>query len=668
VIEAPLQRRAPLPPQLTRRVGVLGVLALVLFGIIAFRLWYLQVLTGTQNAAKASANVTRDIAIAPPRGNILDSQGSLLASYRVAPEVAIVADDLPPAGPQRHALYRRLARVLGVSWQTIKATADNKAVAPPRYAPTAIKDDVTTYALDYIAERKQLFPGVVERQVYLRDYPQGDIGSVVFGQVGQITGPSPTSHGELGTPQYKGISAGTTVGQSGLEAEYQPYLQGTPGVEHIAVDAAGYPTGTQPSPTLPVPGDQLSTSIDLGLEREGYIAMRKAEAWARTSPAHDPAPAASFVAMDPRTGRVLALGSLPTYDANAFATPPSVGQYAAIKASGGLNDRATDGQYPTGSTFKPITALGALKDGVITPQTSQGTGACLTFGTKQQFCNSGQANYGNLDLANALTVSEDTYFYLVGAAANGRPWAIQNEARALGLGANPGIDLPGGGAHGVVPDPTYVANLNAQFLAAACAGNRPRPAYAGNALAIKACAQGLYQEPWTIGQNILLATGQGFLLASPLQMAVAYSAIANGGTVWTPQIGRAILSPSGQLVQQLPPPIAVRHVPIDATDQATVMAGLHAAAQTPHGTSYAVFGNFPRTVYGKTGTAVHANGQKDQSWYVVYAPDPKRPIVIAVTVEQGGFGAAAAAPAARLMLSQWFGLPKTFNPGTSPDR
>jgi penicillin-binding protein 2 len=664
VIEAPLQRRAPLPPQLTRRVGVLGVLALVLFGIIAFRLWYLQVLTGTQNAARATANVTRDIAIAPPRGNILDSQGNLLATYRIAPEVAIVADDLPPPGPKRRVLYRRLARVLGISWQTIKATADNKAVAPPRYAPTAIKDDVTTYALDYIAERKQLFPGVVERQVYLREYPQGDIGSVIFGQVGQITGPSPTSHGELGTTQYKGIAAGTTVGQSGLEAQYQPYLQGTPGVDRVAVDAAGYPTGAQPAPTLPVPGDQLSTSIDLGLEREGYIALRKAEAWARTN--HDPAPAAAFMAMDPMTGRVLAAGSLPTYNANAFATPPSYSEYAAIRASGALNDRATDGQYPTGSTFKPITALGALKAGLITTQTSQGNGACLTFGTKQQFCNSGQANYGNRDLVSALTVSEDTYFYLVGAAGNGAPWAIQNEARALGLGSAPGIDLPGGGAQGVVPDPAYVANLNAQYLAAACSGNRPRPAYAGNALAIRACAQDLYQPAWTIGQNILLATGQGFLLASPLQMAVAYSAIVNGGTVWTPQIGRAILSPSGQLVQQLPPPAAARHVSIDPTAQAAVMAGLHAAAQSPSGTSYAVFGNFPRTVYGKTGTAVHA-GQKDQSWYVVYAPDAKRPIVIAVTIEQGGFGAAAAAPAARLMLSQWFGLPKTFNPGTNPD-
>ena len=657
MIEPPLQRRAPLPPQLNRRVGVLGVLVLVLFGVIVFRLWYLQVLTGTQNAALATANVVQPITIPPPRGNILDSSGNVLATYRVAPEVAIVADELPPRGPKRRTLYERLGGVLGMPWEGIRKTVDNVAVAPPGYAPTDIKDDVSYHALDYIAERKLLFPGVVEQEVYLRDYPQGDIGSVVLGQVGQITS------AEVGATGYKGIAAATVVGQSGLEREYQSYLQGTPGVKHVEIDAAGYPIGTQAKTQQPVPGDQLSTSLDLPLEREGYIAMRQAQAVARRL--GNPAPAASFVAIDPMDGRVLALGSDPTYNANAFAGPISTPAYDAILASGALNDRATDGQYPTGSTFKPITALGALKHGVITPQTTQGAGACLTFGTSQKFCNSGQADYGDRDLVDALMVSEDTYFYKVGAAAN-LTNDIQDEARALGLGSSPGIDLPGGGAAGVVPDPAYVARLNAQYLATNCVGSRPRSADAKNALAIKACSQHLYQEPWTIGQNILLATGQGFLLASPLQMAVAYSAIVNNGTVWTPQIGRAILSPSGALVAQLPPP-ASRHLYIDPTDRATVMAGLHAAAQSSQGTSDAVFGSFPRPVYGKTGTAVYTN-QKDQSWYVVYAPDPKRPIVIAVTIEQGGFGAAAAAPAARLMLSQWFGLPKKFIAGTSTDR
>ena len=162
-----------------------------------------------------------------------------------------------------------------------------------------------------------------------------------------------------------------------------------------------------------------------------------------------------------------------------------------------------------------------------------------------------------------------------------------------------------------------------------------------------------------------LPIGQGELV-TPMQMVSAYSAIANRGTVWTPRIGMQILSASGKLVQQLPAPVP-RHVSIDPTYRTLILNGLHAAAQSPAGTSYAVFGSFPRPVYGKTGTAVRT-GQKDQSWYVAYAPDRTRPIVVAVTIEKGGFGAAAAAPAARLMLSQWFGLPKKFIPGSSPDR
>ena len=659
MIESPLQRRAPLPPQLTRRVGVLGIVVVVMFGVIAFRLWYLQVLTGTQNAARATALVVRPIAIQPPRGNILDSHGNLLAGYRVAPQVAIVADDLPPVGPARRLVYRRLARVLGIGWAHIRAVVDDTAIAPPGYAPTDVMDDVPQRAWVYIGERKSLFPGVIVRQVYVRHYPEGDVGAVVLGQLGQITTQ------ELTQSPFKGIAAGTVVGQSGLEATYQAYLQGTPGVDHVDVDAAGYPIAAKSNTKQPVPGDQLSTSLDLGLEREGYIAVDEARARAPQATGQA-APAAAFVAMDPTTGRVLALGSVPSYNANDFATPISTGTFDAIKAEDhALVDRAIDGLYPTGSTFKPITALGALNAGLITAQTLQGTGSCVTFGTTQKFCNSGGSNYGDVDLVGALTQSVDTYFYKVGAAANDSSDPIQSEARALGLGSSPGIDLPGGGSAGVVPDAAYIRALNAQYVAQACAGSHPKPAYAKSQLAVTACSQGYLQPAWTIGQNVLLATGQGFLLASPLQMAVAYSAIVNGGKVWSPKIGWKILSPSGALVQQLPAP-TYRKIALNPAYQALVMAGLHGAAQSPSGTSYATFGSFPRTIYGKTGTAVHT-GQPDQSWYVAYAPDPRRPIVIAVTVERGGFGAAAAAPAARLMLSQWFGLPKHWVAGTSTD-
>ena len=672
MIEAPLQRRAPLPPQLTRRVGVLGVVAFALFGIIAFRLWYLQVLTGPQNAQRATANVVQPIAVPPPRGNILAADGSILASSRNAIEVAVVRDELPPEGPARKQLYKRLAHVLGLSWQQVRTKVQSGTVAPG-YAPTPI-GFVGTKKLAYLAERKRYYPGVVENSVPVRYYPQGDIGAVLLGQVGQITKASNGVPGELGTTRYKGVTAGSTVGQSGLEAQYQPYLQGLPGEDRVEINASGYPTGAQGKPVLAVPGDQLGTSIHLGLEREGYVAMRHAMSAARTL--HNPATAGAFVAMDPFSGRVYALGSLPTYDANEFATGVSTSQYKAIQSDNADLDRAIEGHYPTGSTFKPITALAALGAGVITPQTLQGGGTTYTVGhgsAAQSFHNSGGASYGNLDLSSALAVSEDTYFYPLGNAlnGNGRNLALQDEARALGLGRSPGIDLPGGGYAGIVPDYQYVAAVNKTDWAQFCQGPqgtlgaRPKPRYARDQLAITGCAQGQFVY-WTVGQNIQLATGQGFLEATPLQMAVAYSAIVNGGTVWRPQIATQVLAPSGQVVQQLPAPTVANKVAIDPAYRAAIMTGLHAAAQSTGGTSDAVFGNFPHSVYGKTGTAQHANG-KDQSWYVAYAPDAKRPIVIAVTIEQGGFGAAAAAPAVRLMLSQWFGIKKQFIAGTNPD-
>jgi penicillin-binding protein 2 len=666
MIELPLQRRTPLPPQLTRRVGVLGVVALILFGVLAFRLWYLQVLTGTQNATAAIQNVVRDIPIPAQRGRILDSSGNVLATYRYATVVAIVKDRLPPPGPTRRALYRRLAHVLRVPWKSVQATVDDIAVAPPGYAPTTIATSVPHRVLAYLGERKHRFPGVEEDWEPVRYYPNGDIGSVVLGQLGQVSGGGKGAPDELKMARFRGVKAGTVVGQSGLEWQYQPYLQGKTGALRVKVDAAGYPVGGQPKVTPPTPGDQLVTSLNLALEREGYAAVRRAQAAARKN--GYAGSAGSFFAMDPRTGRVLAVGSVPTYDANDFATGViSQSTYDSVLHSGGLIDRAIYSHYPTGSTFKPITALAGLNSGIITTQTLQGGGACYTSGI-EHFCNSGNADYGDLDLVHALQVSEDTYFYPIGAAANGvgNGLAIQRWARWLGLGHAPGIDLPGASA-GLVPDRAYVNALNQSYLSSHCrhqaVGSRPKPAYVNDTLAVTACAQDALAY-WTVGQDIQLATGQGMLEASPAQMAIAYSAIFNGGTVWNPQLGSEILSPSGRVLQQLPAPSAYRHVRVDPAYRRAIMAGLHEAAQTPQGTSYATFGNFPRRVYGKTGTAQH-NGQADQSWYVAYAPDAKRPIVIAVTIEQGGFGAAAAAPAVGMMLAKWFGLPPRFVAGTN---
>jgi penicillin-binding protein 2 len=669
-----LARRLPLPPQLTRRAGVLGVIAFVLFGIISFRLWYLQVLTGPQNVARATANVERSIPLPAPRGEILDAKGNVMASTRVGEEAAITADDLPPDtcthtahpvcvdSPARLRLYRRLGRLLAMAPSDIRRIIDGGQT--PAYQPAPIADDIARRALVYLQEHARAFPGVSVQPVNLRAYPHTRIGGIVLGQIG------PISKDELRTPGYKGIAAGTYVGQAGLEAQYNGVLQGAPGVEKLQVDAAGFPTGTAPKVTAPTAGENLQTSISYPLEREGYIAVDEAMHFARLN--HKPAKAAAFFAMNPNTGRVLAVGSVPTYDPSLFVTPPSTSAYDAVLHSGALNDLATDGLFPTGSTFKPITALAGLQRGRITAQTLQGAGSCLQISTVQ-FCNSGRIDYGDLDLVNALAVSEDTYFYKLGAELNCATCsdgAVQTEARRLGLGESPAIDLPAGGLPGLVPDGPLMARLSAQIIARDCHGHTPLRSLRGQpgyATFVTACAQGYYFAPWTIGQNVGLATGQGYLEATPMQMAVAYSAIVNGGTVWEPKLAEAIRSPTGALLQTLAPPVVRRRVSIDPSYRQLIMDGLHQAAQGANGTSDAVFGNFPRTVYGKTGTAVH-NGQADQSWYVCYVPDGSKSIVVAVTVEQGGFGAAAAAPAARLMLSQWFGAPKKWNPGSSPDR
>jgi penicillin-binding protein 2 len=649
MIERPLDRRTPLPPQLGRRIEILGLVAFVLFAIVVLRLWYLQVLTGSANRALANSNVVRRIAIPPPRGLILDRDGRVIAGVRPAAVAAIVCSELPLAPSRRAALYTALGTELAIPAKQIAA-----AVTPcDTYSPIAIEADIPSSALIYLKEHEANFPGVIEEQTSVRDYRYGDLGAQTLGFVHQL------NSGNLKDQNFKGVAAGDIVGQAGLEYQYDRYLRGTDGVQRIQVDSLGNATGT-PLPSTPaIAGDDLKTSIDLPLEQEGMAAIATGMKLAkRNGYAGD---AAAFVALDPRNGEVLATGSLPSYDPNVLSKPfIATRTYDAQAAGDAFINRAISSAYPTGSTFKPIAALAALQSGLITPGTLLGatpsSGCKQYFG--QTFCNSNGADFGANDLDKALEVSEDTYFYQIGAEANARGEVLQTTAKELGLGGLTGIDVPGEAA-GDVPDAAWVRQQDAAYRAANCGHGRHG----------LDCPAGPY-PPWTPGQDIQLATGQGYLDATPLQMAVAYSALANGGKIVTPHIGLQVENPNGQLLVALPPP-APRRLP--ARDDAylqTILAGLHLAAQGASGTSDDVFGNFPRTIYGKTGTAqtVTGNARDDQSWYVAYAPDATRPIVVAVTVEKGGYGDEAAAPAARLILAKWFNLPETVVRGSSTSR
>jgi len=660
-------------PQLALRVAVLGSFALAMFAIIFFRLWFLQVLSGDQYLAQARTNRVRDISIAAPRGEILDSTGDVLVQSVPGTTVQISPPDLPTSPPARRRLFRRLAFVLGMSDQRSKCPVDGhgvqrltpiaclvaQGVAQLPYASVTIKADVSKYVLYYLSERQSAFPGVTVQRQWLPSYPYKGLAAQLLGTVGRI---SCVSRGncELHDPHFRGVSQNDVVGQSGLEWYYNRYLQGVDGADRVQVNALGQFTGYL-SEHKPIPGQNLKLSLNLDLQKAGQAALQESIL------SNPPAPAGAFVAMNPTNGEIYAMGSLPTFDPNIFAKPVPQSVYDQLNnVSSGypLFNRAIQSAYPTGSTFKGITATAALQSGAWSlGDTYDDTGVYSQDGPGDLRHNAGHASYGVLDITQAIKVSSDDFFYNLGRLLNSdapKGGALQQWAHAYGIGRKTGVDL-GGENSGILPSPAWRAGQDK--LESECVnGTGPFKRYGRDPGC--AIADG---RPWSVGDNENLAVGQGDLEATPLQLAVVYSAIENGGTIVRPHLGLEIDSADGTLVQKIDPP-AARHVQIASQNLDAIRLGLHEAASEPGGTSADVFANWPQDrypVYGKTGTAQHLN-QPDQAWYVCFVPDPVKPILVVVTVEQGGFGAIGAAPVARQILSQWFfGKRGQYVPGQS---
>ena len=713
------ERIRPITPQLAWRVAVLGGVAFVLFGIVFFRLWYLQVLTGEQAVSQARENRVRKVRIEAPRGDIVDRNGVRLVTTKVAAVVQMVPTDLPkalllqaddyrkalsaserarlaavarrnaferqlrddakkstkaqrrylhklrraadqarpvavpppPAGQVKllH-VYHRLSRVMGMSARAIHNRVI-RGLADQPYSNITIRTDVPRAQFNYMREHAELFPGVVVTKRYLRQYPHGSLAAQIFGSVSEI------SAGQLKEKKYKGIAQGTRIGKSGLEETYDRYLRGTDGYQKIVVNATGNRDDRRrASVKEPVQGERLKLTLDYGLEKAGDQALREAMSHSAFG-----ANAGAYVAMDPRDGSILAMGSAPSFDANVFAKPISqkTYDYLTSDATGApLLDRATESGYPTGSTFKPVTALASLQAGTITPSSTYVDTGHFKLGT-QTYQNAQGATFGTLDLARALQVSSDVFFFRLGALDNDRGAIIQREARRLGFGHRTGIDLPGE-SPGLVPDSAWRDRGYAQYKQCTEKYNVPR----GTTAALFKC--GGIEKPWTPGDNVNLAVGQGDLEATPLQLATAYAALENGGTIVRPHLGKAIEDSLGRTVQQIRSKPR-RRIHMSPAYRSVVLDGLRRAANEHGGTSADVFAGFPKqyTVYGKTGTAERGINP-DQAWYACFVPDKARPIVVVVTIEKGGFGAETAAPAARLILSNWFDVPDTaFHAGTS---
>ncbi|HUJ92390.1 MAG TPA: penicillin-binding transpeptidase domain-containing protein [Gaiellaceae bacterium] len=602
------------------RVGGLALLVGVAVGVLVLRAWSIEILHGPQYTAIANSQSFRVVDVTGPRGAIVDAKGRPLAG--TGGRVVIEADPATLGTTGAHGRWspndagvqelRTFAKLSGVGVPTLTARIRRSVLQSP-FAEAVVVTRPSSGLIDYLAERASSYPAFKWTGQPARTYPQGALGAEFLGLLGEV------SQSELGTKTYAHAQPGQIVGQSGVEATYDSIL--SPGFlhAHLRVDSQGRiagPLEVAGHRTLPT----LRLTIDARIQRAAEKALRDGIALAHAN-GHTDASSAAAVVMNPRTGGIYALASYPTYNQVDAANDPAYRNslYNSTSANPPLLDLATQGLYPTGSTFKPIVAEAALTQGLITPETSLLCSGSFTLGNFV-FHNVEAGVYSYMSLHTALAESCDTWFYRLGDLVynhepNGKDLAIQSWARMLGLGHPTGIDLPGE-LGGVVPTPAWLDRTQ--------------------------------HIPWYEGQTINLAIGQGLLAVTPLQLAVAYSALANGGTVVRPHVADAVLNGASVRPLVFKP---VRHVRM--TDLSAIQQGLYEAAHSPTGTSAGVFASFPVPVAGKTGTAQAPTGS-DHSWYASWAPATNPKVVVVVLIVHGGFGAQAAAPAAKEIYQSFF--------------
>jgi penicillin-binding protein 2 len=606
------------------RVGIVGLATLALFGLLALRLWSLQVVRGPHFALAAQRQTFRLIDLPAPRGQIVDANGRLLAG--TSGGLAVSVDSAVLGQMDRHgrwwpthqgrALLRRLSELSGAPAALFIQRIRHSEFKSP-YSSAVVLPRIKRDLGFFLDEHARQFPGIRVVARPERSYPSGSIGSEFLGLLGEI------SPSQLAARAHPGLRAGAIVGQSGAEATYDRLLNGGLEKARVVVDARGRPIGPAHVVRVPRPASGLQLTIDLRLQRVAEKAVQDGIALAHAN-GHTDAHAGSAVVMNPRDGSVYALASYPRFDQARAATNPEY-----LRALLNPNDprhllvnRATQGAYPTGSTFKPIVAEAGLASGLIGPYSSLPCTSTYTVGN-HVFKNVESGVNASLTLPEALSISCDTWFYRLGSMLYGEQQRghlyMQDWAHRLGIGHPTGFDVPGE-APGLVPTPAW----------------------------LKRTAKQSWQRIWYEGYSVNLAVGQGQLAVTPLQLAVAYSTLANGGTVVRPHVGSAVLDASGRIVRKLRFP-ARRHVHL--FDVGAIRDGLFAGAHS--GTSGAVFGSFPIPVAGKTGTAEAPPGS-DHSWYASWAPAYNPKLVVVVMIEHGGFGAEAAAPAAKEIYSSYF--------------
>jgi penicillin-binding protein 2 len=654
------------------RLVVVQVMVVSLFVTLLARLWYIQVVGGDTYHAAAEQNTLRDVAIPAPRGLIVDAEGRPLVANRTSWVVTVDRDVLDALRPhRRRAVVGRLAATLGLSrpelMRRTKICGEAGAARAPLcwngspYEPVPVAEDVSEALAATILERSEDYPGVTAEARKVRTYPApfGVNAAHLLGYDSPIT-----SH-EVKVADAGGRSAVSplsVVGRTGLEYTYNRYLRGDSGQHEVSVDSMGRVISGGPQ-SPPTPGDTLVTSLDAKIQALAEKELARSIDVARHTV--DPvthrryvADSGSVVVLDAKNGRVVALASNPTYNPALWVggiTQRDLNHLYSAKADEPLLSRAMQGLFAPGSTFKPFTTAAALTHGFSTHDRLD-CSSSFTVGNRV-FKNYESAAYGPLTFAQALQLSCDTFFYRVGYAkwlqeggdsgdVSVKDPLVQN-AKNFGFGRRTGIDIPGE-VPGRIADRKWKLSYWKANKAYYCKLGKEAGTDYIHVFAREFCVDGWR---YRAGDAVNFAIGQGDTVLTPLQLAVGYAAISNGGTLWQPRVGKAIIDPAGNLVRRIPPKAAGK-VPIPHRVLHYIDHALEGTGKV--GTMAWKMGGFPLNqvkVRFKTGTA-EVYGKQTTSWVASY----DKQYVVVMQISQGGTGSGTSGEAVRHIWEALYGI------------
>ncbi len=595
------------PAEFKRRSQIAIGLCIAAFFILSVRLWYLQVKESDYYSGLSLNNSVRLIKAVAPRGVIYDRTGAKIADNRPGYELLIVPEDVKDMEATK-ALLKRLVGIDGDELDE-KIAGDKKR---PRFQAIKLKEELTWDETVKIESYKFEMPGVILDVAPKRHYLYNGAFAHLIGYIGEV------NEKELkDSAVNEKYALHDNIGKYGLERSHEGELKGLDGGKSIEVDAHGRKIRVV-NWTAPYPGSSMRLTVDLNTQLAAVNALKDR--------------AGAAIALEPSSGRILAMVSSPSFDPNGLSTGLSKDEWNALIENPFdiLNNRAIQGLYPPASTFKPIHASAALEEKTITPETRIYSGPAFRFAGRD-YRDWKEEGHGTINVHRAIVESSDTFFYQVGLKLGVD--TLAKYSRLFGFGAKTGINLANE-KNGIVPSSAWKSKV--------------------------------YGAKWFDGETISVSVGQGYMLATPLQLANAYAAIANGGTLYVPQAVEEIITRTGTVVKSFTPQVLSR-LDISKPTLERVREALHGVTHEDGGTAR-FLSAVNLGIAGKTGTAQVTkliartkNIQsipykfRDHAWFAGFAPydDPK--IVVVVIVEHGGFGASSAAPVAREIFKAYLG-------------